>query len=212
MTKEYIKINRKAYDALALEYKERSYSVGDDFYKNEMFAGLGLAKSKKMLEIGPGIGARLKDFCDYELDVTAIELSSEMSKLCHHNAPEAKIINKNVFECDFDYQFDFIYMGAVIHNFPIEEAKKLLKLIYNWLKDDGIFICATTVDQKDYEDYQEKKDYISKLKRFRHHYTKESFEELFLQNNFNIVNKKYKEEVDESRKKLWQIIYAKKQK
>ena len=74
------------------------------------------------------------------MDITAVELSDEMCKLCIKKVPNATIINKNILECNFDEQFDFIYMNAVIHNFPISDAKLLLRLIPNWLKDDGIII------------------------------------------------------------------------
>lgn len=210
MEKEYISINRDTYNELAKEYEERNYAVQDDFYINTMFHDLDFKKGKKILEIGPGRGDRLKNFCDYDLDVTAIELSEEMSKLCSQKAPKAKIINDNVFKCDFDYQFDFIYMEAMIHNFPIEDAKELLKLIHKWLKDDGILISTTTVDEDDKEGYEEKKDYINKKKRFRHRFTEESFEELFKNENFKIIDKKYKRETDDIRSKLWQILYLKK--
>ncbi len=207
MKKDYIKENKNAYDTLAHEYENRNYAVQDDFYQNIMFKDLDFTKGKKILEIGPGRGARLKNFCDYGLDVTAIELSSEMSKLCLEKAPRAKIINKNVFDCEFKDKFDFIYMEAVIHNFPITEAEKLLDVIYNWLKDDGILICTTTVDEIEKEGYQEKQDYDNKIKRFRHHYTEESFKNLFIKHNYKIKDKKYKEEIDKDRKKLWQILY-----
>ena len=207
METNYIKVNKDAYNKLAKEYDEREYIIKDEFYKSVLFGDLGFEKGKTLLEIGPGRGARLKNFCEFGLDVTAIELSEEMSKLSMQRAPKAKIINKNVFECDFEDKFDYIYMEAVIHNFPLEDAKKLLKLVYKWLKDDGIFICTTTVDESDYEGYQEKQDYESKTKRFRHHYTKETFENLFKEEKFNIVNKIYKEEKDETRKKLWQVLY-----
>ena len=207
MKKDYIKENKNAYDTLAHEYENRNYAVQDDFYQNIMFKDLDFTKGKKILEIGPGRGARLKNFCDYGLDVTAIELSSEMSKLCLEKAPRAKIINKNVFDCEFKDKFDFIYMEAVIHNFPITEAEKLLDVIYNWLKDDGILICTTTVDEIEEEGYQEKQDYDNKIKRFRHHYTEESFKDLFIKHNYKIKDKKYKEEIDKDREKLWQILY-----
>ncbi len=208
MDNNYIEINKDAYNNLAKEYDERNYAVQDNFYNDIMFKDLKFKKGAKILEIGPGRGARLKNFCDYDLDVTAIELSEEMSKLCSKRAPKAKIINKNVFECDFDSPFDFIYMEAVIHNFPIEEAKKLLSLIHKWLKEDGILICTTTVDKIDFEGYEEKKDYKSNIKRFRHHYTEDAFEELFKKQNFKVLDKKYKEEIDDTRNKLWQILYV----
>lgn len=122
MGKEYIRINEETYNKLAKEYNERDYAVQDDFYINTMFEDIDFKEGQKILEIGPGRGARLKNFCDFNLDVTAIELSEEMCKLCVQKAPKAKIINKNVLECDFDFQFDFIYMEAVIHNFPLEDS------------------------------------------------------------------------------------------
>ncbi len=210
MEKEYIKINRTTYNELAKEYKNRNYAVKDDFYINVMFKDLDFGRDKKILEIGPGRGDRLKNFCDFGMDVTAIELSDEMSKLCAERAPKAKIINKNVFDCSFDFKFDYIYMEAMIHNFPLDDARELLKLVYTWLKDDGIFICTTTVDECDREGYEEKTDYISKKKRFRHRFTKETFENLFKSEKFKIINRKYKKEADNVRIKLWQILYLKK--
>ncbi len=110
MNTNYIEINKDAYNNLAKEYDERNYAVQDNFYNDIMFKDLNFKKGAKILEIGPGRGARLKNFCDYDLEVTAIELSKEMSKLCSKRAPKAKIINKNVFECDFNSSFDFIYI------------------------------------------------------------------------------------------------------
>lgn len=209
MEKEYIRINRETYNKLAKEYSERSYTIQDDFYINIMFKDLDLKEGKKILEIGPGRGDRLKNFCDFNLDVTAIELSEEMCKLCSEKAKNAKIINKNVLECDFDNQFDFIYMEAIIHNFPLKDSKKMLELVSKWLKADGTLICTTTVEKFDSEGYEEKMDYKNKEMRFRHRFTEKSFNEL-LEANFNILNKKYKKEQDKVRNKLWQIIYAKK--
>ncbi|MDE5831236.1 MAG: rRNA adenine N-6-methyltransferase family protein, partial [Clostridia bacterium] len=82
MEKEYISINKETYNKLAKEYRERDYAVQDDFYINTMFKNLDLKEGKRILEIGPGRGDRLKNFCDLNLDVTAIELSEEMCKLC----------------------------------------------------------------------------------------------------------------------------------
>ena len=207
--KEYIRINKETYNKLAKEYSDRDYAVQNDFYINTMFKDLDLREGKKILEIGPGRGDRLKNFYDFNLDVTAIELSEEMCKLCTQKAPKAKIINKNALECDFDFQFDFIYMEAMIHNFPLVEAKKVLELVSKWLKDTGTLICTTTVEKIDSEGYEEKSDYKNKEKRFRHRYTEQTFDEIF-KNDFIILNKKYKKEKDNIRNKLWQIIYAQK--
>ena len=211
MNKEYIDVTREAYDTLAKEYNERNYYVQDDFYKNVLFADLNFKAGESILEIGPGRGSRLKNFADYGLDVTAVELSKEMCKLCKEKVPTANILNENILECEFNKQFDYIYMEAVIHNFPIDDVPKLLNLIYKWLKDDGILICTTTVNEEDSENYEEKNDYENKIKRFRHRYTKDTFDNIFINNKFKIINKRYKEEIDEKRNKVWQIIYLKKE-
>lgn len=210
MKKEYIKVNKNAYDELAEEYLERYYSIKSDYYKRVMFKNIDFKENEKILEIGPGVGNMLKIFDGYGLNITAIELSEKMSKICQTRVPRANIINKDVLECEFNYQFDYIFMSVVIHCFPIVEARKVLKLIRKWLKDDGILICTTTVEENDGEGYELKKDYKKQQKRFRHRFTKESFDELFLQENFKIMDKKYKEEKDEIRTKMWQILYLKK--
>lgn len=132
-----------------------------------------------------------------------------MCKLCKKRAPKATVLNKNVLECKFDSEFDYIYMEAMIHNFPLSEAVKVLDLASKWLKETGILICTTTVECQDSEGYEKKEDYNEKVKRFRHRYTDKTFDEL-IKSNFVIVDKKYKREKDEIRDKLWQIIYAKK--
>ena len=210
MEKEYVRINRETYNNLANEYNGRNYAVDDDFYKNVMFKELDFKPGKRILEIGPGRGARLKNFVDYGMDVTAIELSSAMADIVRSKVPEANIINKNVLECKFDCEFDFIYMEAVIHNFPKDDAEELLNLIKSWLKDGGIIICTTTVESVDSEGYEAKDDYANPEKRFRHRYTEESLFELFNKSGLRIYDKKYKEEKDEKRNKMWQIIYAQK--
>lgn len=210
MMKDYIEVNRKTYDDMAKEYGSRNYEVKDDFYLDVMFKDMNFGKGKKILEVGPGRGARLRNFCDYGMDVTAVELSSEMCTLCRKAAPEARILNCSVFDCSFEQEFDYIYMEAMIHNFPLEDARKVLKLVHSWLKDGGTIICTTTMDEKDDEGYEAKSDYENKKERFRHRYTKESFDELFSICDFEIIDKKYKSEIDETRNKTWQIVYAKK--
>jgi len=203
MKREYIDINKNSYDTLAKEYMERSYSVDDNFY---------IKAKMKILEIGCGVGRMLKIFEDMQCKTVVVDLSKEMIKYAKIFSPHTEFICDDIQNVYFKKSsFDVIYMGAVIHNFPIKDVTKLLDNIYKWLKDDGVFICATTVDNRDYEGYESKVDYNNKEKRFRHHYTKESFDELFLNSKLVIYNKKYKREKDNKRDKLWQIVFVKKQ-
>jgi len=80
-------------------------------------------------------------------------------------------------------------MIAVIHLFPIEDAKIVLKNVKKSLKEDGYLIIGTTINEKDMEGYYEKEDYNIKVKRFRHKYTKETYEKLLNECGFEIYNR-----------------------
>lgn len=67
MAEEYIRINKKTYDRLAKEYRDRDYAVQDDFYIDTLFSELNFEEGQTILEIGPGRGDRLKNFCDFNL-------------------------------------------------------------------------------------------------------------------------------------------------
>ena len=83
-----------------------------------------------------------------------------------------------------------------------------MKLIKNILIDDGHLLIGTTMNKEESEGYYEKEDYSGKIKRFRHKYTKESFEKLLKESGFKIVKPYIIEEKD--RDKTWYDIVVKK--
>ena len=66
MNKEYIKINKNAYEILANEYNTRNYEIGYDFWNN-IYDDLNLKNKNnvEVLEIGPGNGRNVKIFKQY---------------------------------------------------------------------------------------------------------------------------------------------------
>ena len=195
MNKEYIKINKNAYEILANEYNTRNYEIGYDFWNN-IYDDLNLKNKNnvEVLEIGPGNGRNVKIFKQYNSNfkITVI-----------------KIINSDILEYNFtNKQFDIIQMVAVIHLFPIEDAKVVLNNIRVALKENGYLIIGTTINENDVEGYYEKEDYNIKVKRFRHKYTKESYEKLLSECGFKIYKKYFISEND--RNKLWYDAVCKK--
>lgn len=212
MDKEYIEINKNAYELLANEYNTRNYEVGYDFWNN-IYDDLNLRNKKniEVLEIGPGHGRNVKIFKQYnnELKITVLEISENMCNIIRKDNPDIQIINDNILNYNFENRkFDVIQMIAVIHLFPIEDAKRVLKIIREALKEDGYLIIGTTINDKDMEGYYEKEDYNIRVKRFRHKYTKESYEKLLNECGFEIYKPYFVNEND--RNKLWYDAVCKK--
>ena len=150
MNKEYIEINKNAYELLANEYDTRNYEVGYDFWNN-IYDDLNLRNKKniEILEIGPGHGRNVKIFKQYnnELKITVLEISENMCNIIRKDNPDIQIINDNILDYNFENRkFDVIQMIAVIHLFPIEDAKRVLKIIREALKEDGYLIIGTTIN------------------------------------------------------------------
>lgn len=212
MEELYIEINRQAYDLLATQYDDRTitkeHEIKDDYWY-DMLNRVILKKNAEILEIGPGSGRNLKMFENFGCNMTAVELSGEMCKVVKKRVPNCNIINKNILECEFvSKSFDIIFLMAVIHNFPISDACLLLTKIYDWLRDDGYLLIGTTIHQAEEHGIFLKEDYIGKIKRYRHRYTKEAFEKLILDNGFKIFESFIVEERE--RKKVWYDMICKK--
>lgn len=214
MEKDYIRINREAYDKFAIQHNERSskeskYEVSNSKWKEIIDNNLLIKDTdNNVLEIGPGSG-RLLNILDNELHckTTAVELSKEMIKYAKEKSPNTKFIEGNILDIDFENNsFDAIIMGALIHNFPKEDAIKLLELSKKWLKDNGRIMIYTTIHEKSEEGYYEKEDYNENIVRFRKKYTKEELIDLFNKLNFKIVFTYYNEEKDRNKKWMTYIV------
>lgn len=186
----YIDANRRAYNLLANEYDSREHEIGDDFWL-KIYDELKLKDKTyyKVLEIGPGNGRNIGVMKRYNsnFDITAIELSENLCGILRKNYNAITIINQNILEVESQSEkYDLIVAIALIHLFPAEDAKKVLKIIRNMLKDDGYLLIGTTINKEETEGYYEKEDYNIKVKRFRHKYTKESFEQLLTECGFKV--------------------------
>ena len=135
MAKDYIQINKEVYDALATEYSFRRdnigpYSESTEFLGNALLKYAPKKRPLQVLEIGPGAGQILRFFEDNNCRTIGVELSAEMSKICRIQSPDSVVLTGNILDVNFsNEQFDLIYIGAVIHLFPLQHARVLLKNI-----------------------------------------------------------------------------------
>jgi len=210
----YIDINQKTYDNLALQYAERDYEKSLDKEKTQTMANFILdyykGNRKSFLEIGPGSGNILSYVSSIGFETIGVELSSVMSEVISRNCKDSIVINKNILDCDFlKKRFDLIYASAVVHLFPLDHASLLLKLIREWISDDGVFFVNTTIHKKNFEGYFRKTDYHSEnLFRFRRFWSEDMFINFIQTSGFKII--KIFRTDENSRNKKWLGLTCKK--
>jgi len=204
---KYVTVNRKAYDTLAEEYERRMQCMSPYEDSPEMLGGSILTHfsssctSGKMLEIGPGAGQILKYFAENGFYTVGVELSKRMADIAQKTSPKSKIINKNILEFSIDEKYEIIYMGAIIHLFPKNDAVILIKKTHELLASNGILFINTTISKKSSEGYSSKIDYKNQCRRFRKQWTKIELKKFLMQNNYNIIQELYNNETN--RKKKW---------
>jgi cyclopropane fatty-acyl-phospholipid synthase-like methyltransferase len=168
-------------------------------------------KEAKVLEIGSGAGQILKFFEDSGCRTVGVELSKKMCELCSQQSPKSFLINDNIEEISFCAdQFDLIYMGAVIHLFPLEAEEKLMNMVRAWLKPSGYLFINTTCNEESDEGFFDKKDYSGCEKRFRRRWNEHDFEDFIKDRGFTIVEKLYTDEKD--KRKKWVAFIAQREK
>lgn len=93
---------------------------------------------KRLLELGAGSGKDSKFFQDQGLDVTCVDLSPELVKLCQQKGLNAQV-------CDFldlDYapnSFDAVYAVNSLLHVPKAELPAILEIIRTILAPQGLF-------------------------------------------------------------------------
>lgn len=210
--KNYIKVNKETYDKVARDLKKRHDNLGvneptpKDYY-NKIMNYISKRENLKYLELGPGDGHVLKYFSKQNIESYAIEISDKMIELCQKNSPKTKIINENILNVDFEEEkFDIIFAGSFIHLFSENDLDIIMKKIYKWLNDGGVFFAYTTLHEVDEEGYFSKQKEIYKKEnvRFRRHFTRKSLEELFKRYKF-LIQEHYEIEEPENNR-TWQFV------
>lgn len=92
---------------------------------------------EELLDIGCGAGQYAKYFKDRGLDVTCIDISSEMIEACKEKDLKAFVMD--FYYLDFaGKQFDVVWaMNSLLH-IPKNSINKIIKNIYSILKSDGL--------------------------------------------------------------------------
>ena len=142
-----------------------------------------LLKGEKILVLGCGSGDHSLYFKENGLDVTAIDLSEEMIKLCKEKGIKAFV--KDIENLDFeDKSFDGIWAVTSLLHIPKSKLKEVIEKLNLILKDEGtLYVCV-----KEGEDLIEDKS--GNTSRFFVFWKEDEFMKLFEDYFVLIENKK----------------------
>jgi SAM-dependent methyltransferase len=160
--------------------QEREGYILDDWKIQERENFLSLLKHehrKLLLEVGAGTGKDSKFFSDAGLDVTCIDLSTEMVNLCKQKGLAAYIMDMTNLEFQ-PHSFDAVYSFNSLLHVPKAELPSVLENIEKVLKPAGLFFLGM-YGGTEFEGIWEKDSYTPK--RFFSFHTDEQIQQLATQ-------------------------------
>ena len=113
---------------------------------NKAIADIGISKNDKILDLGCGTGRNILLMNKYAGDnslLIGLDISEDMERQFEENTlnyPNISFINKRIDQLfELEQKFDKIFISFVIHGFPHEIRKIIIKNAYNNLKPGGTF-------------------------------------------------------------------------
>lgn len=139
---DYKKKTIESYNQNAKELSEKFKDLMDLNRRSEFQRFIDLLKGNKIIDLGCGSGDHSLYFKERGLDVTAIDLSEEMIKLCKEK--EIKAFVKDIEDLDFqDKCFDGIWAVTSLLHITKSNLKDVIKKLNLILKDEGIlYVCV----------------------------------------------------------------------
>ena len=182
---DYKKKTIESYNQNAKELSEKFKELMDLKRGYEFQRFIDLLKGKKILDLGCGSGDHSLYFKERGLDVTAIDLSEEMIKLCKEK--EIRAFVKDIENIDFeDKSFDGIWAVTSLLHIPKAKLKSVIKKLNLILKDEGIlYVCVKEGEGEDLIN-----DKSGNTSRFFAFWEEEEFMKLFEDYFVLIENKK----------------------
>lgn len=132
---------RKAYDSKAQERESTTLAPWKSKVRQSFLERLQRAEAKTLLELGAGSGKDSKFFQDQGLDVTCVDLSPELVKLCQQKGLNAEVRDFS----NLDYaanSFDAIYAVNSLLHVPKADLPAILESVSTILSPQGLFYMA----------------------------------------------------------------------
>ena len=130
--------------------RKKLIPVFDDFYEIAIESIEIDTKNPKVLEVGPGTGLFsqmfLNKFTSAKMDL--VDLAENMLNIAKgrfSNNPNLDFFLKNILDFSPNEKYDVAISSLAIHHLNPADQKRLYNKIFNWLKNDGIFVNAEMI-------------------------------------------------------------------
>jgi SAM-dependent methyltransferase len=138
--KEYIKENKKAYNAIAEPFSSTREYIWDDLLPLKQYAGSG----DRVLDIGSGAGRLYQLFDDLSICYTGLEQSKRQIEAAKERYPDARFVLGEMTELPFeDGEFDIVYCIATFHHLPTHASRLSALAEMKRVLGDGSYIIMT---------------------------------------------------------------------
>lgn len=182
-----------------------AYGLNRDIFPNQKYLeklNTHLKANSQILDVGCGAGIPVDDYLVLKgHHLTGVDISEKQIELAKINVPEATYLVGDMSEMDFQKNsFDAIVSFYAIFHIPKEDHLELIKSIYGFIKDDGLFLATLG-----YEEWEGCEEFHGVTMHWSH-YGMDKNLELLKQAVFEIIFA----EVDESGGERHLVVLAKK--
>ena len=148
-----------------------------------------LSWDAKVFEIGSGDGVNAKIIKNLGFNLTASDVAPDFINNLHVLGINA--IKFNVLEDDFTDKYDAVFCWRVFVHFTKEDALKVIKKVYNALKDNGIFIfnamnCEGQILDNEWVDFEG--ELHMGVERYYNYFYQKDLDDMIKETSFKVIN------------------------
>jgi ubiquinone/menaquinone biosynthesis C-methylase UbiE len=176
---------KKTYAQVATGYDQK-HQQPEDIESLQKFVE-HIPAGGQILDLGTGTGTEARWLVDQGFEVTLFDLSEEMLAIAQRKIPDATAIQGDMTEMAFEAEsFDGVFSRASILHLTKDEAKKVVKKVFEILKPRGTFFVSLKLGEGEKKVEDDK--YGVKVNRFFAFYTQKEAEELVQSAGFTSVH------------------------
>lgn len=188
----------KAFDDSRAAYRQRGAL--------DTFLSL-LSKGSHVLDLGCGSGRDAALLTEEEIQVTGLDLSTELLSIAKEICPSATFVEGDMLAMPFaDNTFDGVWASASLLHIKDADLPQALAEIRRVLKSEGI--AWLSVKQGDGDDVVEDV-HMDQAKRYFQYYSEEALTDAIETAGFEIINKEVNKHDDLARKVQWIRLFIK---
>jgi ubiquinone/menaquinone biosynthesis C-methylase UbiE len=206
---DYVKKTIAVYDRIAASYEEKTKDLGP-IPERTRFMGM-VKPHGTILDAGCGTGRDSAVFFENGFVVTGADLSGELLKIAKKKAPHVTFLQADLRDmpCQSN-SFDGIWACASLLHLHYEEAEKVLKDFYSFLRTDGTLFVFVKVGSGEHESFEPSTPGIPRMFAF---YDTERLTKAIKNAGFSVVDTYSYDEgtrFPHLKGKWWLVCFAKK--